>query len=257
MSTANYQYYSDIGTLYQVTLPTDFAAALGLTPAIGTEPYLDYYIAPRTVTYQALSGAFRGAVLPTMHSFADAPATLTVGGTLYTRVRYIGETANAYVNPYGFLPSGPPGSPGATGATGPAGPTGPAGMSPLTNFSGTIAAAAINGSGAATIATPIAAPGAGKFFSVVRATAFYNYGGTAFSAVGSIVLTIGGTQVVPLFTSTLMTQTASQMADQGGGALASAQTAFVNQPLTITRGGTYSTGNGSIDYNILYQVLST
>jgi hypothetical protein len=117
MSQSNYQYYADDGTLYQVTLPDDFATALGQTPAIGTEPYLDTTIHPRIANYRTTNALFRQAVITTTTAFNTLAPTLVVSGLLYNMVGTIAEQRSAYFNPALYAASGPPGQPGPAGFT--------------------------------------------------------------------------------------------------------------------------------------------
>lgn len=127
MALANYQYTSDASNLYQVTLPTDFANALGMTTATGSEPYLDAAIAPRYATYRSNSGLLRAAVVGTTAIFSSLPATLTVAGVTYNFLSAVGESIPPIPFQPWLSPSGVQGAPGPTGAQGPAGPTGPQG----------------------------------------------------------------------------------------------------------------------------------
>jgi hypothetical protein len=119
---ANYQYFDNTGNLYQVTLPSDFANALGQTPASGSEPYLDPTISPRFVSYRSTSPPNqRQAIISTTSLFARPPLYLTVGGVNYTSISFTGESVPAV--PFNLIQAvqGPQGAPGPTGATGPAG----------------------------------------------------------------------------------------------------------------------------------------
>ena len=258
MTLANYKYTANSGTVYQVTIPSDFAAALGQTPAVGTEPYLDATISPRYANFRSASGGFlRAALIDTASDFGSIPSTLVVGGVTYNFVSAIGEVVPPFLLAYQMAPQGPQGAQGATGATGATGPAGPAGVSPLINISGTIPSGTINGTGAAIIATPVAAPGAGKYISLVRQSAAYNPGGTGFTTTGNITVNIGTGPNAILFTSTNIGGTTALVTDATFLGQVNNASAFVNGALTIQRAATASGGNGSIDWNFLYQILPT
>jgi hypothetical protein len=126
MSSSNYQYITDAGVLYQCTLPDDFAIALSLSPATGTEPYLPPEISPRFVSYRCNSPLlFREAVLGTVTQYNHAPFVLSVGGYVYNYIGNHAESIAPITNlAFNFGPQGITGPPGPTGPTGPTGPAG-------------------------------------------------------------------------------------------------------------------------------------
>src|SRR5690348_945376 len=99
MPLANYQYTSDAGATYQVSLPSDFAAALGLTIATGSEPYLDVTISPRFAAYLSTTGISRKAVLDTRAHLNSAASPLTVDGLTYNLTSRTGESIPPTLNP--------------------------------------------------------------------------------------------------------------------------------------------------------------
>ncbi len=122
MPFANYQYYDDLNNLWQVTLPSDFAGALNLTPALGSEPYLDPTISPRYANYRSLfPTSQRSAVVGTTSQFGSSvPSQLIVNGTTFQLLSLIGEIIPPFPFNSTFLPSGVQGPPGTFGSvTGP------------------------------------------------------------------------------------------------------------------------------------------
>lgn len=115
MPIANYQYTSDAGNLYQISLPSDFPAALGMVVAIGSEPYLDSQITPRTATYVSTTGQIRNTVIGTPRLFGTLPAILNVGGVVFQLSNAIGQQINAFFPANLVSASGPMGPPGANG----------------------------------------------------------------------------------------------------------------------------------------------
>ncbi len=118
MTASNYKYTSDAGTVYQVTLPDDFALALGQTAASGSEPYLDTTISPRFANYLSASGIQRSAVIDTTAHFGTLGTTLTVSSIVYSRISAKGETIAALLSPLLQVALNLPGATGATGAAG-------------------------------------------------------------------------------------------------------------------------------------------
>ena len=118
MALANYQYQSNSGVTYQVTIPVDFAEALDLTPAAGDEPYLDATISPRYSNYQSLIAVSRSAIVGTSAVFSALPTTLVIGGNTYILRSAIGESIPPYVGPLLLAPQGAQGSPGPQGPQG-------------------------------------------------------------------------------------------------------------------------------------------
>ena len=121
MPLGNYLYVADSGYVYQLSIPIDFATALGLTPASGLEQYLDAPIQPRYANYRSTSGLVRSSVIGTRTSFGALPPLLTVGFQTYQLIGAIGEQTSPYVSaltvsPIGII--GPPGPPGAAGLPG-------------------------------------------------------------------------------------------------------------------------------------------
>jgi hypothetical protein len=141
MPFANYEYFDNLGNLYQVSLPSDFAEALGLTPARGFEPYLDPTISPRFVSYRSnVPPQQRQAVIGTTSQFANPPLFLTVSGVGYQAISFQGETIPAL--PFNLIQAvqGPQGAPGPQGAQGPAGTIGSISNNELVgNVSGSVA----------------------------------------------------------------------------------------------------------------------
>lgn len=119
MPLNNYQYTADSGTVYQVTLPTDFADALGMSPASGSEQYLDAAISPRYCNFFASSGGSRSAIIATETIFGSIPIPLVVGGTNYYVRTWSAESIPPYSGPLLLAPQGPQGAPGPQGETGP------------------------------------------------------------------------------------------------------------------------------------------
>jgi hypothetical protein len=118
----NYQYFDNLGNLYQITIPTDFANALGLPVATGNEPYLDPTISPRFVSYRSQSPQNqRQAIISTSAQFASPPSPISVGGAVYTAISFTGESVPAL--PFNLIQAvqGPQGAQGPQGLTGPAG----------------------------------------------------------------------------------------------------------------------------------------
>lgn len=133
MSVSNYQYVSDAGILYQCTLPDDFAHALSLSPASGSEPYLPPEVRPRFINYRCSSPQlFRSAVVGSLATYNAAPFSLGVGGFNYNFVGNSAEVIAPVIDTE--FAYGPQGVPGPTGATGATGPTGPAGGLPSIAF---------------------------------------------------------------------------------------------------------------------------
>lgn len=120
MSLSAYQYVSNGGTTYQVLVPADFAAALGMTAAVGSEPYLDPAIAPRAANFSSSIGG-RQAVIGTTAIFSALGLTLTVGGVLYTVQTRQSEAIPAYqllTGPYIVPIQSAPGANGTNGTDG-------------------------------------------------------------------------------------------------------------------------------------------
>lgn len=114
MPYGSYQYWDNLGNLWAISVPTDFAAVLGLVPASGNEPYLDATISPRTANYRSNSPVnIRSAVVGTVTAFgANLPAQLIVQGVQYNLLSAVGEAVPPY--PFVQLPiaSGQQGPPG-------------------------------------------------------------------------------------------------------------------------------------------------
>lgn len=125
MSTSAYKYTSDAGTTYQVFLADDFAQALGLSLASGTEPYLPPYVSPRYATYVAsVPITWRQATISTQALFTNLPRQLAIGGVIYTLSSTQSESVFAIQGGSIMLAAGPQGPQGVQGATGPQGPAG-------------------------------------------------------------------------------------------------------------------------------------
>lgn len=116
ISTGVYQYTSDTGVVYQVALPSDFAAALDMTVASGSEPYLPQIISPRYATYVSNSPlSYRQAVVSTLQELSFLPASLNVNGINYLLKSFVGESIPATTFPQLAVAAGPQGPPGAEG----------------------------------------------------------------------------------------------------------------------------------------------
>jgi hypothetical protein len=122
VSISNYQYTSDSSTVYQVSLPDDFALALGMSPAVGDEPYLDAAISPRYCSFFNVTLGSRSAIIGTIDIFNAIPVPLIVDGYSWYVRGYSGESIPSYNGPLLQCPQGPQGPPGADGAAGPPGP---------------------------------------------------------------------------------------------------------------------------------------
>lgn len=119
MPVGNYQYKSDRGDLYQVTVPSDFATALGMIPASGSEPYLDQAIQPRVATYFATGPVWRQVVVQSLLEFSRLPQFLVVSGLTYSLVNAKGEIIAPFQQGGITLAQGPIGPPGPAGPPGP------------------------------------------------------------------------------------------------------------------------------------------
>lgn len=263
-ATAAYQYTTDSGNIYQVVLPTDFAAALGESPATGVEPYLPESIFPRFATYQSLSPlSFRSAVVTLQTTFSSLPQTLAVGGVSYVLKSAIGESIPA--NPYGGVMlatgvQGPPGAAGATGATGAAGTNGTNGTNAdIITFTRTVTSAEIKTLHASPV-TLIAAPGASKYIMTVAESYKYIFGGTAYtSASGTVKAVLSTANVLgTVFLNVSMVAAASSYrAISSFTAAPGSGVALENQPYMLYNDGAaeFATGNGTIKCSIDYRIV--
>lgn len=138
MAVAAYEYTDDGGSLWQVVLPTDFAASSNWLPAVGTEPYLPQWISPRYATYVCPSPALWVSVVQTRKTSSSAIAqNILVQGNLYKFQSFIGEVRNTLLSGNIITisgPQGPTGLQGPQGTTGSTGPTGPAGPTGVVSF---------------------------------------------------------------------------------------------------------------------------
>ena len=125
MPAAAYKYTADNGTVYQVTVPTDFANALGMVPAAGTEPYLDDTISPRYAWWNNATVGTRQALIGTQAGLATLPNPIIVTGVSYNLRGSQGQSIPPILSNLLLCPQGPQGPTGATGATGATGPAGP------------------------------------------------------------------------------------------------------------------------------------
>lgn len=124
MSYGNYVYTADDGTDYAVSVPIDFATALGMVPAT-TQPYIDTVISPRYATFRNTLGQFRSALIDSLLNFASTLGrTLTVSSLVWTCVTAHAETYPPIQPLTVDSLVGPPGPPGPIGPPGPPGPGG-------------------------------------------------------------------------------------------------------------------------------------
>ena len=108
MSMSDYQYTDGTGALWRLTLPDDFASALGLTAASNAVPYLPQEISPRYCTYaNAVLGLTRACVVPTIATEGTLPDTLTVNSITYQRRSVIGEKFVSYITQEAGAPWAP------------------------------------------------------------------------------------------------------------------------------------------------------
>lgn len=112
MSLLNYRYTADSGTVYQVSLPSDVAVALGYVVATGSEPYLDAAISPRFANYRSPGGITRQAVITTTILFGSLPLTISVGADTYSLISAVGEKIPPYLASFAYAPQGPMGPKG-------------------------------------------------------------------------------------------------------------------------------------------------
>lgn len=256
MSVSAYQYHSDANNLYQVQLPDDFSVALGLSPAVGTEPYVPVELFPRYANWRSTAGALRSSIYDAVLFPGGLPKALTVSGVVYSLLSEYGEQIAPYI-PSNFLspqgPQGPTGATGATGATGSQGPQGPAGTSPFTTVSGTINTTQIQNLHNTPIVA-VAAQGAGTIIVPIQAIFKYKYGGSAFSGGGNVILELGTTQIAQIFNvSVLIGANSTESVQTPGGQFTSS--GVENAALQITnQSASFTGGNGSVDYEILYSV---
>jgi len=127
MPIENYLYFSNAGTEYQVAIPSDFADALGMTHASGSEPYLDTSLSPRYATWYNTTAGSRSSIVGDTTTFGALPTSLIVDGVDYVWRSSYGESVPASAAPLLASPQGPQGGPGPEGPTGPTGPQGPPG----------------------------------------------------------------------------------------------------------------------------------
>lgn len=114
MSYGNYVYTSDKGDDYYVTVPTDFAAALGMVAAT-TQPALDPVILPRFANCRSNTGLVRSAVIQDLSTFNSLPGTtIIVSGITYTWLSFQGESIPRQepliIQAAAIGPQGPPGA---------------------------------------------------------------------------------------------------------------------------------------------------
>lgn len=122
MPVANFIYQSNHNNRYQVTVPEDFAFALQMELATGSEPYLDNQISPRYLNYLGSGGITRSALCGDPNTFGNPPATLLVDGVLYSLRSQVGENIPSFLNPTFLTAVGPQGSKGDQGPQGIPGP---------------------------------------------------------------------------------------------------------------------------------------
>jgi len=123
----NYVYISNQGAEYQVAIPEDFADALGMSPASGSEPYLDTSLSPRFSTWYNTIAGSRSAIVGDTTTFGSLPSNLVVDGLEYVWRSSYGESVPPTAAPLLASPQGAQGAPGPTGPEGPTGPQGPPG----------------------------------------------------------------------------------------------------------------------------------
>lgn len=180
MAYGNFVYTSDAGSDYSVTVPTDFATAIGMVPAT-SQPNLPATIIPRQAIATNTQGIRRSVVIQTVGVWNILPGeTFVVSGVAWTFVSFIGESIPPMQLPVFDMVQGPP---GATGPQGPQGPAGPGGD--ITTVKLTLSSAQI----LALHTTPVelvAAPGAGSVLVPVSAIAKKAYGGTQYTGSDGI-----------------------------------------------------------------------
>jgi len=114
-----YKYAGDDGVVYQIPLPSDFAAALSYVAAAGTEPALPAYLRPRFANYESVSGLqLSSVVIVAPFTASNPPGSITVAGVTYSIVATYGEVRAGYLPSNLILCSGPQGPPGANGTNG-------------------------------------------------------------------------------------------------------------------------------------------
>jgi hypothetical protein len=118
MPFGSYEYVADDGTVYQISVPVDFADALGMTPATGFEPYLDNAISPRYAWWRSAAGISRQAVIGTQAGLAALPNPITVGTVTYNLSGSQGQSIQPLQSPLLLCPQGPQGAQGEAGVLG-------------------------------------------------------------------------------------------------------------------------------------------
>jgi len=243
-----YRYYSDDGNVYQILLPSEFAAPLNYVEADGSEIYLPSYISPRYATYQdAMPALWLSAVITDPYQPGNPPASVEIGSNIYSLKSSYGEVRGNTGDPRLITVAGPQGQKGDTGAQG-----NPGTDADIINASGVISSAellAIN----SIAKTLVAAPGSNKFIGIIKLSAKYVYGGTAYGGVNN--LTVGwSTFQVALITGAVMTGSVDGYAD-GGAGISTTTVNVTNQPLIVTAAANYTTGNGTVKWNLDYRIV--
>lgn len=118
MPAAAYQYSSDLGQLFQVVIPTDFADAMSIVPAAGTEPYLDDSISPRYANYNNPSYGSRRALVTSQLALSSLSSSLIVEGINWNLGTVQGESRPPYMLPYSMVPQAFSAAPGPQGIPG-------------------------------------------------------------------------------------------------------------------------------------------
>jgi len=114
-----------------------------------------------------------------------------------------------------------------------------------------------------TPATVIAAPGAGKVIDVLNVYMRYNYNTTDFAANTAPALYLGddtnGNQLTADLTGFLessLTTFGQPALTRKGTNLTTVQSVWENQAVKITTGGNPTTGDGSLDVWVTYQIVN-
>lgn len=243
-----YRYASDDGNTYQIVLPSEFATALNYQPSLGTEPFIPSYILPRFATFQSgPEPLWVSAIITEPFSPLAPPQSIEVGGKVYFRKSMIGEVRSGISNPGVMTVSGPQGPRGDTGATG-----APGTNADLITVSGELTSSQLKNIASSPVVA-VAAPGSGKVISVVQVAARYVYGGTAYGGTGNLLLDENG-QNSTVFTLAQMQGTADAYAWNAAGVSQNTVDPR-NQPLRFTSATNYTTGNGTVKWNIDYRIV--
>lgn len=255
MTVAAYQYLSEDGTTYQVVLPSDFASVLGYVPATGLEAYLPAYISPRYATYQSMGAVlWANVVITRPFSLGSPPGQVSIGSIVYQKQSTYGEQRGAFLNPNVMLISGPQGPAGSAGAQGPAGTNGTNGTNAdIVTLSGTLSNAQMKALFTSPV-TLLAAQGAGKVIHLVHCSFKLNPLGTAFVGGSQFLLQINGNTVFTLQNATMLgTSIKWSQGEQSQEAITANQE---NQALIATGTSNYTTGTGTLQYNLDYRVVT-